>query len=167
MRTYTVHHRLNDSRDLAREVEDLVFVKDGFCWPGLFFPALWLICRGMWLVLLGYLAVTAAIVIGSGLLGLSQDSTFALGLLTNLVIAFEGNDLRRWTLGRRGLRVVGLVSGRRLADAERRFLASLTVDPRPSVPAKPVRPTAPAGTWARPDPDEDRIGLFPDPDRAR
>jgi Zn-dependent protease with chaperone function len=62
MRTYTVHHRLTDARDLAREVEGLVFVKEGFCWPGLFFPAFWLLFRGLWLVLIGYLVVAAAIV---------------------------------------------------------------------------------------------------------
>jgi len=164
MRTYTVHHRPSDARDLAREVEGLVFVKDGFCWPGLFFPAVWLLVRGLWLVLIAYLVVTTAIVTGAGLAGLSEDATVALGLLANLVVGFEGNDLRRWTLGRRGLRTVALVSGRRLADAERRFLDFVVDGIRPSVPADPRRQ---AGTWARAATDDEMIGLFPDPDSAR
>src|SRR5690606_13780849 len=100
MRTYTVHHRLSDPGDLTREVEDLVFVKEGFCWPALFIPVVWLLFRGMWQVLLAYLAVMAAITLGSGYVGLSGNASTALGIAANLVMGLEGNDLRRWTLGR-------------------------------------------------------------------
>ena len=170
MRTYTVHHRLTGARDLTREVEGLVFVKEGFCWPGLFFPAFWLLFRGLWLVLIGYLVVAAAIVAGGGFAGLPDDATMALGLAINLLMGFEGNDLRRWTLGRRGLRMVGLVSGRRVADAERRFLETLvdgTYAASPVGPARPERPAVRAGTWARPETEDEVIGLFPGPESAR
>jgi hypothetical protein len=94
----------------------------------------------------------------------------ALGLAINLLMGFEGNDLRRWTLGRRGLRLVGLVSGRRVADAERRFLETLvdgTYAASPVGPARPERPAVRAGTWARPETEDEVIGLFPGPESAR
>jgi hypothetical protein len=172
MRTYTVHHRLSGAVELKRHVENIVFVKDGFCWPGLFFPAFWLLFRGMWLVLLAYVAVTGIIVLGADAVGLSEGATAVLGAGVNVLMGFEGNDLRRWTLHRRGLRMVGIVTGRRLADAERRFLESLADgsyrQPQPVTPAPRPRPSAaPRGTWANPDTEDDVVGLFPKPETGR
>jgi len=172
MRTYTVHHRLSGAGDLKRDVEDLVFVKDGFCWPGVLFPAFWLLFRGMWLVLLAYVLVTAVVIVGAGAAGLPEEAAALLGAAVNLLMGFEGNDLRRWTLDRRGLRMVGLVTGRRLADAERRFLESLAdgsyrPPEHPEPPARPKAPMPRRGTWANPDTEDDVVGLFPRPEPGR
>ena len=42
-----------------------------------------------------------------------------LGL--NLLIGFEADTLRRWALDRSGWRMLGSVSGRTVAECERRF----------------------------------------------
>ena len=46
-----------------------VFVKEGFCWPALFFALPWLIFRRLWWVLAGYVVAGAAIVAIGGALG--------------------------------------------------------------------------------------------------
>lgn len=114
MRIYSVHRR---SRGVLEEPQ-LRAVKEGFCWPGLFFGPLWAAWRGDWVVAAGILAIFAAAVLpGAPWLSLP------LLLLAAFVAGFEGNDLARWSLRRRGFAETGLVAGRNAADAEARFLA--------------------------------------------
>ena len=114
MRIYSVHRR---SRGVLEEPQ-LRAVKEGFCWPGLFFGPLWAAWRGDWAVAAGILAIFAAAVL-PGALWLSLP----LLLLAAFAAGFEGNDLARWSLRRRGFTEAALVAGRNAADAETRFLA--------------------------------------------
>ena len=74
--------------------------------------------RGDWAVAAALLVVIAAAVL-PGALWLSLP----LLLLAASAIGFEGNDLARWSLRRRGFAGAVLVAGRNAADAEARFLA--------------------------------------------
>lgn len=114
MRVYTIHRR---SRGVLEEPEIRV-VKEGFCWPALLFGPLWAAWRGDWAVAAGILALVAAAVL-PGALWLSLP----LLLLAAVSVGFEGNDLARWSLGRRGFAPAALTAGRNAADAEARFLA--------------------------------------------
>ena len=114
MRIYTIHRR---SRGILEEPE-IRTVKEGFCWPALFFGPFWAVWRGDWAVAAALLVVIAAAVL-PGALWLSLP----LLLLAASAIGFEGNDLARWSLGRRGFAGAVLVAGRNAADAEARFLA--------------------------------------------
>ena len=115
MRIYTIHRR---SRGVLEE-PDICAVKEGFCWPALFFGPVWAAWRGDWAVAAGLLAAVAAAALLSGQLWLSLP----LLLLAASVAGFEGNDLARWSLGRRGFLPVAVAAGRSGADAEARFLA--------------------------------------------
>ena len=115
MRIYTIHRR---SRGVLEEPE-IRAVKEGFCWPGLFFGPLWAAWRGDWAVAAGLLAIVAAAVALADFLWLSLP----LLLLAAFSVGFEGNDLARWSLGRRGFAAAALAAGRNGADAEARFLA--------------------------------------------
>lgn len=114
MRIYSVHCR---SRGVLEEPEIRV-VKEGFCWPALFFGPLWAVWRGDWAVAVALLVVIAAAVL-PGALWLS----FPLLLLAASAIGFEGNELARWSLRRRGFAEAMLAAGRNAADVEARFLA--------------------------------------------
>jgi hypothetical protein len=138
----------------------IVFVKDGFSWPALFFAGPWLIFRRMWLVLAGY--VVAGLAIGSVGNAVGEGAAAAAILLLHVLFALEANELRRWTLQRHGYRLIGMVEGRGLEEAEIRYFAaaearSVPATPSPS-PALPplgtIQPSAEAG---------DVIGLFPAP----
>lgn len=141
-----------------------VFVKEGFAWPALFFAGLWMIYRRMWLALVAYVALAVAAgfmgrQVGGGLPGLFI-------LLAHFWFALEANELRRWTLKRRGYRLVGVAEGRGQEEAEIRFFTAQedgvsapqapSIPPAPPVPQRyePLKPSAEAG---------DVVGLFPAP----
>ena len=111
----------------ARGDQDLIFIKDGFCWPALVLPLIWPIWRGLWLVAL--LASVILILVSAAVQGgwLAPFTGIVIESFVVLTVAFEGNNLRRWTKSRRGWREVGVVSGRYLADAERSFFRAYEV----------------------------------------
>lgn len=117
MRIYTVHYRP------AAADDDLVLVKEGFCWPAFLFTTLWALWHRLWVVALGLAAVTAGIGVGGALLGLGPIADAALSLGATLLVGFVANDLRRWTLMRRGFSDEGVVVGDGEDSALRRFLA--------------------------------------------
>lgn len=157
MTVYTVHappHAAGSEEDVL----SFAFVKEGFCWPALFFAPVWLVARGLWLVLLGYILVVVA---------LSLLDRFVPGpygtvgsVLFGFLFALEANELRRWTLGRRGWRLLGVAVANRRDEAERRFFQDWLDAPRPA----PSRAAAPRPAPALPlRPDEGVLGLFPSP----
>jgi membrane-bound metal-dependent hydrolase YbcI (DUF457 family) len=111
----------------ARGDQDLIFIKDGFCWPALVLPFIWPAWRGLWLVVLMALVLLIAILVAVQGGWLAPLTGSVIEALVALIVAFEGNNLRRWTKSRRGWREVRMVSGRRLADAERSFFHAYEV----------------------------------------
>ena len=117
MRVYTVHLR----RQGLDPDQDIVLVKEGFCWPALFFSVLWALWCRLWWVALALLAVEVALAIAIALLGLDALSEAAVSLGLAAIIGFVANDLRRWTLGRQGFVEVAVVTAESKVAAERRF----------------------------------------------
>ncbi len=118
MKIYTVHSRA-DARPGTDPDRNLVLVKEGFCWPAFFFGALWALWKRLWLAAL--LIFTAEAVVGLLAAGTALGLVAALGL--GLIIGYIGDDLRRWTLGRRGYEETGVVGGSDLAEAEMNVFA--------------------------------------------
>ncbi len=118
MRLYTVHlrrHGLDPDRDLTA-------VKEGFCWPAFFFSVLWALANGLWLVGLGLLVAQAVVVGAIALLGLDPLSQGAVSLGLAVIVGMLANDLRRWTLSRRGFTEAAVVAGGDADAALGRFL---------------------------------------------
>jgi hypothetical protein len=138
------------------EPDRFVLVKDGFCWPALYFTIPWLIWRRMWLVLVLYVLLAAAVFTLAGRAPPPVGATILL--LFSILVALEANNLRRWTLERRGYRFVGVVSADRASDAEHRFFAGWSgsvANPRTAAAPMPVAlPRADTG---------EIVGLFPTP----
>ncbi|WP_299477455.1 DUF2628 domain-containing protein [uncultured Roseibium sp.] len=128
--------------DLAgdpRESDRLLFVPDRFSVLAFIFSFIWLLVHRMWLVLLGYLALTLVIELLAFALG-SQAMGIA-ALAVSLLFGFEAQALRRWSLERKGWRVIGIVDGENPAEAELRFLnkeAGLMVSAEPEQAYQPV-----------------------------
>ena len=123
MIAFTVHEPSEPARDPLRRADEVVFVKEGFSWLALFVPYLWLIVQRMWIVLAAFVALTLAL---SGLmlaLGASDEAAAWASFLLGLLLAIQANDLRRWTLERRGYRMAAAVSGRSRAECEMKFFA--------------------------------------------
>ncbi|WP_349358821.1 DUF2628 domain-containing protein [Stappia sp.] len=125
-----------------------VFIKEGFCWPALFVAIPWMLVHRLWLVLLVYLVVGLLLEASAQALGGAVPGVVAAAF--SLLVALEANELRRWTLERRGWRLAGVVEGATRIDAERRFFAGFAAaaarapDPAPAAAPAPPSPPAPA-----------------------
>ena len=140
--------------------DGFVFVKEGFCWPALYMTAPWLVWRRMWLGLVGYLV--AAVVIISLVEWMDGPIVWLIHVLFGFLVALEANNLRRWTLERRGYRLIGVVSGDKVREAEFRFFVGWSTSPTPRPAPKPPAPMAigPAET-------SEVVGVFPMPGGGR
>ena len=118
MRIYTVHYRPEAGGG------DIVPVKEGFCWPAFLFGPLWALWHGLWVVALWLLALTAVIGAVGAVFALDAVTATALSLGTAVAVGSGANDLRRWTLERRGFSEEGVVMGGGEDSALRRFLAN-------------------------------------------
>jgi hypothetical protein len=163
MATYTVH--VPPPQLEASDPELFVFVRDGFyVWAFLLAP-LWLLLRRLWLVLLAYLVFSAVLAAIFHFTGAPALVKWCSNLLVALLIGFEASTLWRWTLQRRGWRMIGLAVGEDQERAERRFFASWTKRPRAapySAPASEPPPSSPPVRRGPPS-GSDVIGLFPEP----
>jgi hypothetical protein len=163
MPVFTVHEPPpRDGDDEAAAADRFVFVRDKFSlWAFLFAP-LWMLWRRLWIVLLLYIVVMAALQAGLWALGASSGVKFAVGLLVSLLIGFEASSLRRWTYARRNWISHGVVVADDEEAAERRFFDAWIARRERGAPAMPlaVNPQQPYRTAADPPPV---IGLFPEP----
>lgn len=162
MVTYTVHEREEASGALAERAQAIVFIKDGFAWAALIFPVLWLLYHRMWIVLAGFVLLLAVL---RGLLPVAGLNDAVLGLAmagVSVLFAFQANDLRRWSLARKGYWLLGPVSGASRAACEARFFdAWLSAQ---GTRKSPGPGQASLGKTARTsDAGDDVIGLFPEP----
>lgn len=123
MRIYTVQQGLKP----RTAGDDLEFVREGFSWGAFLFTLVWPLYHGLWLVFAIVLAVTVVLGAAVSVLGLSDLGQGAVSLAAAFLFAFEANNLRRWTLHRRGWRDVGVAAGRSLSDAEHRFFGVYAV----------------------------------------
>ena len=144
MQTFTVHEPPSPAADRVDRAESLVFIKEGFSWGAALFGPLWLLVHRLWWPLLGYVVVYGTIE-AVRLARLIDQRWIGLVLFAlNLLLAFEGDSLRRWALDRRGWRLLGAANGRNRAECERRFFDAW-------LPAQPVLhvPSPAAGAGRR------------------
>jgi hypothetical protein len=142
------------------------FVRDGFhVWAFLLGP-LWILWHRLWLVLLGYVIVIAALQAGLWLLGAGSGMTFLAGALIELLVGFEAPTLRRWTLARRGWATIGVVAADDREGAERRFFDAWSG----ATPHRPQweAPASMTGGFHAPLSQSPAVfGLFPEPGARR
>jgi hypothetical protein len=129
MPVYTVHGPIKNGADLA-SADRFAFVRDGFhFWAALLGP-LWLAWHRLWLALIGWIVVMAAIDVAMVRLGVSGTAMFFVSLLLVLLMGLEAASLERWTLSRRNWRQLDLVVAKNREAAERRFFDRWTAQRR-------------------------------------
>ncbi|MFL6824851.1 MAG: DUF2628 domain-containing protein [Bradyrhizobium sp.] len=176
MPVYTVHAPVTSSTDMAA-ADRFAFVRDGFHFWAAVFGALWLAWHRLWLSLLGWIVLMAAIDFGLLRLGVGGGTILLADILLALLLGFEAATLRRWSLSRGKWRQLDIVVADNQEAAERRFFErwtakqralsndQLAIDrgappPTRDIPGQPFsKPPAP--------PHGDIIGLFPDPGAPR
>ena len=154
MPVYTVHAPVANGADLAA-TDKFVFVRDGFHFWAAVATVIWLLWHRLWLVLIGWIVVMIAILMG-----------------------FEAATLRRWTLSRRKWRQLDIVIGDDEEAAEHRFFERWTARQRGSTNdqwavdrgAPPPTRHIPGQPFSKPPPPLPQggiIGLFPEPGGPR
>lgn len=119
--TFTVHEPSGPTADRIERAEALVFVREGFTWSAAFLTPFWLIANRLWLALLAYLVLVGLFEAGLWVAGASQQMAAWLLLAAHVLIGFEADDIRRWSLARKGFAMIGSVTGRSEDECERRF----------------------------------------------
>jgi hypothetical protein len=163
MAVYTVHEPPPATDGASSELERFVFVRDGFSFAAALFTPLWMLRHRMWLVLMGYVVAGGALAIVLRLADASGEVGLTAGVLLALLVGFEAGTLRRFTLGRRRYRNVGVVVGDDLELAERRFFdawVDRAMAPQPAAGTSSPVPAMPLATSYV-------IGLFPEPGGPR
>jgi len=102
----------------------LQFVPDSFSPLAFLFSIPWLLIHRMWLVLLGYLA--ASLVIEGLAFGLGGAAAAIAGFAIAVLFGFEAQNLRCWSLQRKGWRLLAVSEGANREEAEYRFFAKRT-----------------------------------------
>jgi hypothetical protein len=150
LHTYTVHEPADGRRDRLERAEELVFVRDGFSWAAALLTPFWMIAHRLWLALIGYLGVLIGLELLLWAIGMAQQAGSWVIVGLHLLIGFEGDAIRRWTLRRRGYVLAGSVSGRSRDECERRFIEDwLKERPHVSLPPPTAPPSASTGTGGR------------------
>ena len=156
MKAFTVHAPDDDA-----DPERIVFVKDGISWPALFIPVVWLLWRRLWVALALYLAYLVALVFLERAVG--ETAVTIVAILGAILFALEANNIRRWSLGRRGFGQIGETFGHNQDEAEIRYFHEHWGKPG-ATEREPWRHSSravpPDGT-RKPDDDERVFGLFP------
>ena len=175
MPIYTVHAPVTNGADLAA-TDKFAFVRDGFhFWAAVASP-IWLAWHRLWLTLIGWIVLVAAVDFGLVTLGVGRGSIFIVNALLALLLGFEAANLQRWTLSRRKWRQLDIVVADDDESAERRFFDRWTArqrfvnDPL-SVERGGPPPTRdiPGQPFSKPPPMPQGaiIGLFPEPGGSR
>ena len=176
MPVFTVHAPVDGGADVTA-TDKFTFVRDGFHFWAMVASVLWLVWHRLWLALVGWIAVTAAVDLGLMALGAGRGATLAAEMLIAILMGFEAASLQRWTLSRRKWRQLDIVVADDEEAAERRFFdrwtarqRGLTNDqwavergappPTRHIPGQPF-------SKAPPMPQGGIIGLFPEPGGSR
>ena len=171
MPVYTVHAPFANGADL-RATDKFVFVRDGFHFWAFVFGVLWLAWNRLWLALIGWIVLMAAIDFAMVKLRLGGGTILLTDILLALLLGFEAASLKRWTLSRRRWRELDVVVADDEEAAERRFFDRWTAKQRALVNDQaavdrggpPPTREVPGQSFSKPPPlpRDEIIGLFPE-----
>jgi hypothetical protein len=171
MAVYTVHQPPVKKYESSPDPERFEFVRDGFSFWAFVLGPLWMLRHRMWLVLIGYIVLVVALELVMRAMGASGSMKFLAYLLMAILIGMEAGTLRRFTLGRRRWKNIGLIVGDDRESAERRFYDSWvrgeTLAPSPASSPAPPPAATPAMPMRAPAAAPEVIGLFPQPGAPR
>lgn len=145
------------------DAERVVFLREKFSWPALFFGPFWLAWHRLWLALALWVVATFSLGILMVSLKFPDSMMSAVFLVPSLIIAFEATAIRRRKLLRKPMRDAGVVIAQDIEIAERRFFADWA---KRAGAAPTERPALSAGAMPPLDPSP-VLGLFPQPGANR
>jgi Protein of unknown function (DUF2628) len=175
MPVYTVHAPVTANAGV-RATDRFAFVRDGFHFWAFILGFVWLAWHRLWLALIGWIVVIAAVDFGMMALGAGRMTVFMANVPIALLLGFEAASLQRWTLSRRNWRQLDIVVADDEETAERRFFDRWTAKQRAFANdqsavdrgAPPPTRDIPGQGFSRPPSSQSEIiGLFPEPGASR
>jgi hypothetical protein len=159
MIVYTVHEPQRPATGIEARAESVVFVKEGFTIWGFLFGPFWLLFNRLWFELIAALVLSATLAAVLTEFGLAtQQAAGIVDLLLALIVGFEGHDLQRWSLQRKGYAFLASVTGRNRLECERRFFDAWIAYLKGGPGATPVMDFG-SGDWRSPH----ALGTWPEP----
>jgi len=146
MALYTVHSR-------GEPENDAIFVRDGFSTAAFVLSIAWALWNRMWIVAAGLAAVMMMITAAGNWLTLPEGATSLISLAASVLFGLEAQNLRRWSLARRGFAEIAIVPGSDQEEAELRFFHERTMD-TPAASRHDARPIRALTA------EHDPLGLF-------
>ncbi|MDT3685258.1 MAG: DUF2628 domain-containing protein [Pseudorhodoplanes sp.] len=166
MAVYTVHQPPLRKGETAPDPDRFVLVRDGFYFWAFLLGPLWMVWRRLWLVLALYIAVMVGVGFALQLVSASTGLRVFVLLAMAILVGLEAGTLRRWTLGWRGWKNVGVVVGDDRDAAERRFFSEWIDSGQKMTRAEAIKPRT-GGVRMPKGNSPDVIGLFPEADKPR
>ncbi len=136
MRFYTIHERPAQTAGGDAEV---LAIASGFRWWAAIMPLVWLLWHKLWLGFVLYLLFSIALGIGFALGDIAEPAATAIGLAVSLLIGFSAAEYWRWTLERKGWRLVAVLRADAAIDAEDLYIRNRGA----AVPAAMITPSSP------------------------
>jgi Protein of unknown function (DUF2628) len=158
LKTYLVFEPQGAPRS-AETAERVIFLREKFSWPALFFGPLWLLWHRLWMALAFWFAAAALVAVALSVLRPGSFVGVLAMMIPSLIVALEATELRRRKLHAKGFRDAGVVVAEDIESAERRFF-DRWLTPEKAKPASAASlPPAPSTPQV--------IGFFPDPGGLR
>src|SRR4051812_20065507 len=101
VKTYTMHVPAAAEPGDPDALDKAELVRDGFSWGAFVFAFLWFFWNRLWLAGIGVLAAILIIGLVLQLLDVGMGAAFVVELLFGLLVGFEANSLKSWTLRRK------------------------------------------------------------------
>ena len=132
MRFHTIHlpatnfcTQVQNENHLLRQMDEIVAVKEGFCWPAFLFSLVWATFHRLWLFafsLMGLCSVTFFTLYQQG-----AEPSFNLIVCFGIFVLFgyHANDFRRFKLRRAGYLERGIILAPTVDAAVQRYLRTL------------------------------------------
>jgi Protein of unknown function (DUF2628) len=169
MPVYTVHLPTRGLRDTLGVVNELrppdaatlvkaKFVPECFSRAAFFLGPIWLAWQGLWLESLVWLVAFSLLAIQHVV---GTVIAFLIGVLLEILLGLEANNLRRARLKRRGYSLVDVAAGATRDDAERGFFRRYLESGLPQPDKKMLSASTP------PPPQAEVLGVFPLPEDPR
>lgn len=161
MKTYTVHFPKGTAGITADALAGAALIRDGFSWGAFLFGPFWLLWNRLWLAGFVLLVLESGFFTLLGHFAMGRFFDISINLAIMILFGLEGNSLKRWTYGRRGRPMAGIISGYDAAEAEAKMLAIGLHRMREAAPGIFPHPAAPTPFSPAAKAPPDALGLFP------
>lgn len=144
VQAYTVHEAADSPADRDDRAEALVFVRDGFQIAAFILPPVWMLSKRIWWPAVAYVLAIAALTVFVHLIAVDERWISFGFLAIHLLVGFEADSIERWSLERRGYRLIASVTGTSYEECERRFFENW-LERIPAVAASQFKPAGTPG----------------------